>query len=261
MERSCSLIKKWRAYLLIILAFGVFAAIADVHKTSERESTGKNTSNAKAVFKVDEQPVPYKNVQLTRINIGIEDVVDPEQFNKAIKDVTYTLVPPMSQLKLHFESVPLETNAGYWDTGFGHGGFLNFGPVHDAITLTNQPGRQIIMVQAVWEHEEAHYIIPIEIEQIVPYQRLLSEYEGSYSLLSIYDNGTNPVIDYTDEKYKQIHKAQTAQYSTIEEAQKQYPGLNIQSVPYFALFNHEKIVLETDALDDIIHFLKDDTDK
>jgi len=97
----------------------------------------------------------------------------------------------------------------------------------------------------------------VVIDTTISYQHQLAEEKGSLAVLEIYDDSQqqdNWSLEKVSKSY--IHKAQSKTARSVEEAQAMFPELEITSLPYYAVFNHEKVLYQVYDPDEFVKLLR-----
>ena len=137
-------------------------------------------------------------------------------------------------------------------------GNLPFETIFDnTYTFNNVAGQSTVIIQASSGDQGFHYTLPLSIEELVAYQAQLAEEPGYLAVLELYKPEAlqgNWTLEQVNNKY--VHKAHSLKVNNLEEARQQFPDLKIDSLPYYAIFNHERLLYEAYNREDFFKMLR-----
>lgn len=214
-----------------------------------------------AVITVGDQEVIYKSGTFAWVEKGTGTVVDQEEPPILFHDLLPVSVKPFGKMKITFpENAGIDDISVYRSQGQGdlEMGNLPMETIFDnTYTFNNVAGLSTIIIQASIGDQVYHYTFPLIIEEVVAYQAQLAEKPGYLAVLELYKpeaQQENWALEQVNNKY--VHKAHSLKVNNLEEARRQFPDLKIDSLPYYAIFNHERLLYEAYNRDDFFKMLK-----
>lgn len=251
--------KKWLPYALVLISVLLIYTLDTFNSRVPEQEKEASTSIPKAVITIDGQEVLYKSGAFSWVEKGIGPVVDQDEPPILFHDLLPVNVKPFSKLKITLpEKAGIETVSVYRSRGE-----LEMGPLpletifDDTYTFNNVAGLSTVIIEAGRQDQVYHYTFPIIIEEVISYQSQLAEEKGYLAVLELYlpdAQQQNWALEQVNNKY--VHKAHSMQVNNVEEARQQFPDLTIEALPYYAIFNHERLLYEANNREDFFKLLK-----
>ncbi|MBT2689750.1 nascent polypeptide-associated complex subunit family protein [Bacillus sp. ISL-47] len=167
-----------------------------------------------------------------------------------IQDMAPFQVNPEAGLEMITKQKPVSVELGYRN-GKEEVQFktVKFEP----IPLPERPGKHVMIVRVKWEEE---YIFLIGVSQSFNYEKLLSDKDGSYSLLAVVPEPMMGILKMPEPACRQISKMRGS--TDLYGIQEQFPELNIQATPAFYLFNNRDLEYQSQSWGEVIDYLLPD---
>ncbi|RSD25562.1 hypothetical protein [Mesobacillus subterraneus] len=251
---------KWFSYGFVIVAILVFFIIDQIqHLPVNNLLQEKGFEIPEPKITIDGQEIPFKSGQFDWAKDGTGPVIDQDEPPILFHDLLPAIVKPFSTLEIIFPEKNNIDDVAIHEALWGlERGVDSFNPMFfNSYTFNNIPGQRTMIIRATVADEEFYYTFPIIIEELVPYQAQLAEEKGYLAALEIYPRDTqqeNWALQEVNNHH--IHKAQSVQVNNLQDAQQMFPGLEIYSLPYYAIFNHEKILYQANNRDDFMKWMK-----
>jgi hypothetical protein len=252
--------KKWLPFALVFISVLMIYTF-DTYKSRmpESEKEEESISFPEAAITINGQEVLYKSGAFSWVEKGTGPVVDQDEPPILFHDLLPVSAKPFSKMKITFpEKAQIDTISVYRSRGD-----LEMGPLpletifDDTYTFNNVAGLSTVIIEATREDRVYHYTFPIIIEEVISYQSQLAEEKGHLAVLELYQPDTqqqNWALEQVNNEY--VHKAHSMQVNSVEEARQQFPDLTIEALPYYAIFNHERLLYEANNRDDFFKLLK-----
>ncbi|MEH7444982.1 hypothetical protein V7201_22000 [Bacillus sp. JJ1122] len=253
---------KWLPYIFVIIAV-LLAFSLDLFQSAEEEKNrGESTTFAKAPeveFLIAGEPVEYKSGIYEWIEQGTGSIIDQNEPPILFHDLLPLTVKPFSTLDISFSEEPDHAEIAVFQSNYDlEQGISEFNSlIKNQYTFNNYPGNRTVIIRASFGNQEFHYIFPLIIEQTISYQYQLAEEKGKLAVLEIHDDSQkqeNWSLEKVTNTY--IHKAQSRTARSVEEAQAMFPELEITSLPYYAVFNHEKLLYQMNDPEEFVKLLR-----
>ncbi|MFT9597405.1 hypothetical protein [Mesobacillus sp.] len=252
---------KWLPYGIVLLAIFLIFTIEGFRTLMPEQEKELSFSIPEAVITVGGQEVIYKSGTFAWVEVGIGPVVEQDEPPILFHDLLPVSVKPFSEMKITFpEKAGIDNISVYRSQGQGdlEMGNLPFETIFDnTYTFNNVAGQSTVIIQASSGDQVFHYTFPLIIEELVAYQAQLAEEPGYLAVLELYKPEAlqeNWALEQVNNKY--VHKAHSLKVNNLEEAPRQFPDLKIDSLPYYAIFNHERLLYEAYNRDDFFKMLK-----
>lgn len=242
------MINRFLPYAIALLVMiTIFTIEGNKPEKEELSAEKKNSSMPTLELSIEGLPVEFVTGHFNWVNKGTGDVIDPDEPPMLFNKTPVQTIKPLSKLKMKFSEEPaqLEISVIKWKDELAEGRIMFDSVFESTYTFNNLPGKQIVVIRGFFDDQEVHYTFPINIEKVVSYQNQLAEEKGSLAILEIYDkkqHGANWALDRIKNSY--IHKAQSMSVVTIDEARSKFPELDVKSLPYYAIFDHEKVLYQ-----------------
>lgn len=258
-----ALIKKWLPYGLVLLAliliftFDTFQS--RIQEQEEEKEKEPSFTIPEAVITVHGQDILYKSGTFSWVENGTGPVVDEDEPPILFHDLLPVSAKPFSIMKITFpEKAGINNLSIYRSQGDLEMGSLPLETIFDnTYTFNNVAGLSTVVIQASTRDQVYHYTFPLIIEKVVSYQSQLAEEQGYLAVLELYQPETqqaNWALEEVNNNY--VHKAHSMQMDSLEEARRQFPDLKIETLPYYAIFNHERLLYEANSREDFFKLLK-----
>ncbi|MBT2644185.1 hypothetical protein J7I80_18220 [Bacillus sp. ISL-41] len=252
---------KWLSYGILLFAILLVFTI-DRYRTLMPDKEKESSFDIpEAEITVGDQEVIYKSGTFAWVEKGTGPVIDQDEPPILFHDLLPVSVKPFSEMKITFpekagiDSISVYRSEGQEDLEMGN---LPLETVFDdTYTFNNVAGQSTVIIQASSGDQVYHYAFPLIIEEVVAYQAQLAEEPGYLAVLELYkpeEMQANWALEQVNNKY--VHKAHSLKVNNIEEARRQFPDLKIDSLPYYAIFNHERLLYEAYNRDDFFKMLK-----
>ncbi|WP_423406671.1 hypothetical protein AABM38_12185 [Heyndrickxia sp. MSNUG] len=253
---------KWVPYVFVIIAV-VIAFSLDLFQS---DGDGKNNGGSTTFAKVPEvqllisgEPVEYKSGIFDWIEQGTGIIIDQNEPPIMFHDIQSLTVKPFSILDISFSEEPDHAEIAVFQANYDlEQGISEFNSlIKNQYTFNNYPGTRTVIIRASYGNQEFHYTFPVIIEQTISYQHQLAEEKGKLAVLEIHDDSQkqdNWSLEKVTNTY--IHKAQSRTARSVEEAQAMFPELQITSLPYYAVFNHEKVLYQMNDSEEFVKLLR-----
>ncbi|MEH7885004.1 hypothetical protein V7654_11865 [Bacillus sp. JJ1609] len=253
---------KWLPYVFVIIAV-LIAVSHDWFQTAEEGKTrGGSTTFAKAPdvqLLIAGEPVEYKAGIYDWIDQGTGSIIDQNEPPIMFRDIQSLTVKPFSTLDISFSEEPARAEIAVFQANYDlEQGMSEFNSLmNNQYTFNNIPGKQTVIIRASFGNQEFHYTFPLIIEKTISYQHQLAEEKGKLAVLEIHDDSQQQ-DNWSLEKVKNryIHKAQSRTARSVEDAQAMFPELEITTLPYYAVFNHEKVLYQVNDPDEFVKLLR-----
>jgi hypothetical protein len=248
---------KLKTFILITVAILIVVCL-EIYNSSEPKKPSK-PAPPKATFHVGKTKLAYKSGNYVWVKEGTGFGNIEEEPLELLNDLSYTPVSPFGNLEFSFEKEPDIVEIATWAEEYGQineEGLYLFPLEKNEFPIPNNPGNIFFVIRAVWDKTEVQYVVPIGVERVMPYQHLLSEEKGMYSLLEVNlgDQSDDSLLGSVNTS--RISGSMGSGAPDIEMARGMYPDLDIQSLPYFALFDDRDIVFETNKREEMIAYLE-----
>ena len=212
-----------------------------------------------AIISIDGQNILYKSGTFSWVENGTGPVVDEDEPPILFHDLLPVSAKPFSKMKITFpEKAGINDVSVYRSRGDLEMGDLPMETIFDnTYTFNNVAGLSTVIIQASTGDQVYHYAFPLIIEEVVSYQSQLAEEKGYLAVLELYQpeaQQVNWALEEVNNDY--VHKAHSMQVNSLEEARRQFPDLNIETLPFYAIFNHERLLYEANNKDDFFKLLK-----
>jgi hypothetical protein len=254
-----ALIRKWLPYALVLISvLGIYTVDTIRSRVQEPEKEA-SISIPKAVITIEGQEVLYKSGSFSWVKKGTGSVVDQDEPPILFHDLLPVSAKPFSKMKISFpEKAGIDTVSVYRSRGDMEKGPLPLETIFDdTYTFNNVAGLSTVIIEATRKDQAFHYTFPIIIEEVISYQSQLAEEIGYLAVLELYQQDAqqqNWALEQVNNEY--VHKAHSMQVNNVEEARQQFPDLTIEALPYYAIFNHERLLYEANNRDDFFKLLK-----
>lgn len=208
---------------------------------------------------IDGQEVLFKSGTFEWVEKGTGAVVDEDEPPILFHDLLPVSVKPLSTMEISFpEKERVDNISVYRSMGDLEMGNLPFETIFNhSYTFNNVAGLSTVIIQATRGEQKFHYTFPMIVEKVVAYQDQLAEEQGYLAILELYQSGTqqeNWALEQVNNRY--VHKAHSLQVENLEEARRLYPDFKIDSLPYYAIFNHERLLYQAGNREDFYKMLK-----
>lgn len=252
---------KWLPYIIVLIAILLIFTLDRFRTLLPEQEKEPSFSIPEAVITVGDQEVIYKSGTFDWVKKGTGPVIDQDEPPILFHDLLPVSVKPFSKMKITFpEKAGIDNISVYRSQAQGEleMGNLPFETIFgNNYTLNNVAGQSTVIIQASIGDQVYHYAFPLIIEEVVAYQAQLAEEPGYLAVLELFKpeaQQENWALEQVNNKY--VHKAHSLQVNNLEEARRQFPDLKIDSLPYYAIFNHERLLYEAYNRDDFFKMLK-----
>ena len=252
---------KWLPYGIVLIAVFLVFTVDRLRTHLPEQEKEPTFSIPEAIITVGDQEVIYKSGTFAWVEKGTGPVIDQDEPPILFHDLLPVSVKPFSEMKITFpekegiDSISVYRSQGQGDLEMGN---LPLETVFDdTYTFNNVAGQSTVIIQASSRDQVYHYAFPLIIEEVVAYQAQLAEEPGYLAVLELYkpeELQANWALEQVNNKY--VHKAHSLKVNNLEEARRQFPDLKIDSLPYYAIFNHERLLYEAYNRDDFFKMLK-----
>lgn len=245
------MINRFLPYAIALLVMITIFTIEENKPDKEELPTVKKISSIPTLeLSIEGLPLEFVTGQFNWVSKGTGVVIDKDEPPVLFKNTPVQSIKPFSKLQMNFSKEPRQAEIAVikWTDDLEDGRFIFEPLLESTYTFNNFSGKQIVVIRGFYDDQEVHYTFPINIEKVVSYQNQLAEEKGGLAILEIYDkkqHGANWALDRIKNSY--IHKAQSMSVVTIDEARSQFPDLDIKSLPYYAIFDHEKVLYQVYA--------------
>ena len=258
-RRMIVLNKKWIPYALVLISVLLVYTFDTFRSRGPEPEKEASISIPEAVITIDSQEVLYKSGTFSWIEKGTGPVVDQDEPPILFHDLLPVSVKPFSKMTITFpEKARIDTVSVYRSRRD-----LDTGPLpletifDDTYTFNNVPGLSTVIIEFARKDQIYHYTFPIILEEVISYQSQLAEEKGYLAVLELYQPDAqqeNWALEQVNNEY--VHKAHSMQVNSVGEARQQFPDLTIETLPYYAIFNHERLLYEANNRDDFFKLLK-----
>jgi hypothetical protein len=250
---------KWLPYGIVLLAILTIFTLDKFLTPLPEQQEDLSYSIPEAQITIEGQEVLHKSGTFEWVEKGTGPVVDQDEPPILFHDLLPVSVKPFSKMKISFpEKAGVDNISVYRSRGDLEQGNLAMETIFDNVyTFNNVAGLSTVIIQASRGNQVYHYVFPLIIEEVVTYQAQLAEEHGYLAVLELYKPGAqqeNWALEQVNNKY--VHKAHSLQVNSIEEARQKFPDIKIDSLPYYAIFNHERLLYEAYNRDDFFKILK-----
>lgn len=250
---------KWLPYGIVLLAIILIFTIDKFQTVMPKQEKEQTFSIPEAEISIEGQEVLYKSGTFTWVEKGTGTVIDQDEPPILYHDLLPLSVKPFSKMKITFpKKAEIDKITVYHSRGDLEMGDLPMETIFDnTYTFNNVAGLSTIIIQASRGDQVYHYTFPLIIEELVTYQAQLAEEQGYLAVLELYKPEAlqeNWALEQVNNQY--VHKAHSMQVSSLEEARRQFPDLEINSLPYYAIFNHERLLYQANNREDFFKLLK-----
>jgi hypothetical protein len=252
---------KWLPYGIVLIAIVLIFTIDKFRTLLPEQEKEPSFSIPAAVITVEDEEVIYKSGTFRWVETGTGPVIDQDEPPILFHDLLPVSVKPFSEMKIIFpeeaeiDNISVFRSRGQGDLEMGN---LPFDTIfNNTYTVNNVAGQSTVIIQASNGDKVYHYAFPLIIEEVVAYQAQLAEEPGYLAVLELYKPEAlqeNWALEQVNNKY--VHKAHSLKVNNLEEARRQFPDLKIDSLPYYAIFNHERLLYEAYNRDDFFKMLK-----
>lgn len=249
---------KWVPYIFVLIAFLIIISL-DSFQTAPGQEESKQIKSMpipKLKLMVAGQPIEYKSGKFDWVDKGTGSIIDEDEPPLLFSNILITTVKPFSVLEPSFSLEPDKIEISTFQSNYDlEDEMFPFTPLSGSTYMfNNTAGQQTTVIRATYGEQEFHYAFPLIIEKTISYQSQLAEEKGKLAILEIFDE-TQRAANWPlkDVKNTHIHKAQSMSVKNVEEAKAKFPDLEITSLPYYAIFNHEKVLYQ---LNDSQEFFK-----
>lgn len=253
---------KWLPYVFVIIAVLLAVTLDWFQSTEEVKNSGGSTTFAKVPevqLLIAGETVEYKSGIYDWIEQGTGIIIDQNEPPILFHDLQPLTVKPFSKLDISFSEEPDHAEIAVFQANYDlEQGISEFNSlINNQYTFNNYPGTRTVIIRASFGNKEFHYTFPLIIEKTVSYQHQLAEEKGKLAVLEIHDD-TQQQDNWSLEKVTNphIHKAQSRTARSVEEAQAMFPELEITSLPYYAVLNHEKVLYQMNDADEFVKLLR-----
>lgn len=248
-------------YLFVLIAV-LIAVSLDWFQSAEVEKTSRVKTFARspeAQLLINGEAVSHKAGIFEWIDKGTGNIIDQNEPPILFHNIQSLTVKPFSKLEIAFSKDPDHIEIASIQSNYGlEEGIVHFESIYDNhYTFNNVPGKRTILIRARFGKQEFHYTFPLIIDKTISYQHLLAEEKGKLAVLEIYDESQQQ-DNWSLERVKNPHiqKARSMTAGSVEEAKAMFPDLEISSLPYYAVFNHEKVLYQVNDLNEFIKLLR-----
>lgn len=245
--------------LIVILAI---IGLDWMQNRKAEESGGGTTLYApipRATFKVGDEELPHTSGIYDWVKNGVKTGIEPDEPATLLKDLSYTPVSPFGNVVISFDKKPEKVEYSTWQDSYGNipseGLYMN-SVEGNSIPIPQFPGNMYFIIHAVWEKQEAHYVVPIGIQREVPYQDFLSGEEGKFSVLEIFQDENQKGGFFEDYEPTIIYGVSGLGAQNLSDARGMAPGLFIENLPFYAVFDDVKVVFQSYSKEELIDYLK-----
>lgn len=252
---------KWLPYGIVLIAIFLIFTLDRFRTLLPEQAKEPSFSIPEVIISVGDQEVIYKSGTFAWVEKGTGPVIDQDEPPILFHDLLPVSVKPFSEMKITFpEKAGIDNISVYRSQRQGdlEVGNLPLETVFDdTYTFNNVAGQSTVIIQASSGDQVYHYAFPLIIEEVVAYQAQLAEEPGYLAVLELYkpeELQANWALEQVNNKY--VHKAHSLKVNNLEEARRQFPDLKIDSLPYYAIFNHERLLYEAYNRDDFFKMLK-----
>ncbi|MCM3575200.1 MULTISPECIES: hypothetical protein [Mesobacillus] len=252
---------KWLPYGIVLIAVFLVFTVDRLRTHLPEQEKEPTFSIPEAIITVGDQEVIYKSGTFAWVEKGTGPVIDQDEPPILFHDLLPVSVKPFSEMKITFpekegiDSISVYRSQGQGDLEMGN---LPLETVFDdTYTFNNVAGQSTVIIQASSGDQVYHYVFPLIIEEVVAYQAQLAEERGYLAILELYkpeELQVNWALEQLNNKY--VHKAHSLKVNNLEEARQQFPDLKIDSLPYYAIFNHERLLYEAYNREDFFKMLR-----
>jgi hypothetical protein len=250
---------KWLPYGIVILSIILIFTIDKLRPLLPEKENESTFSVPEAAISIDGQEVLYKSGTFAWVEQGTGPVVDQDEPPLLFHDLLPVSVKPFSKMTVNFPNdADINNISVYRSRGDLEMGNLPLEPVfNNTHTFNNVAGLSTVIIQATKGKKVYHFAFPLIIEKVVTYQAQLAEEQGYLAVLELFKPDAqqeNWALEQVNNKY--VHKAHSMQVNSLEDARTKFPELNIDSLPYYAIFNHESLLYEANNREDFFKLLK-----
>ncbi|WP_077211658.1 hypothetical protein [Bacillus dakarensis] len=214
-------------------------------------------------YKEAEPPIPIVTVgdQEAAVTLGTfqwnDEPLNTFTKEEIIAEASTTTINPLQDIQIRFpDPIPANfTVSSLEEMKEGNETkLLQISSTHN-YQIPNQPGSITVIISASWgKKRQADYYVSLEREEVLSYQELLSEENGSYSTLIIYpSDGGDPFQD-TPMQTGIVPIYHWKGTDNLDSIQKQFPDLDIKEAPAYLVFDHEKLLIHTKEIDELTQF-------
>jgi len=253
---------KWLPYVFVIIAFVIAFSLDWFQSAEEGKKSGGSTTFAKVPevqLLIAGETVAYKAGIYDWIEQGTGSIIDQNEPPILFHDIQPLTVKPFSTLDLSFSEEPVHAEIAVFQANYDlEQGMSEFNSlINNQYTFNNIPGQRTVIIRADFGNQEFHYTFPLIIEKTISYQHQLAEEKGKLAVLEIHDDSQQQ-DNWSLEKVKNpyIHKAQSRTARSVEDAQAMFPELKITSLPYYAVFDHEKVLYQMNDPEEFVKLLR-----
>ena len=233
---------KWLPYGIVLLAIFLIFTVDKFRILMPEQQEEPSFSIPEAEITIEDQEVLYKTGTFAWVEKGTGPVIDQDEPPILFHDLLPVSVKPFSKMNINFpEKAGIDKISVYRSKGDLEMGDLPMETIFDnTYTFNNVAGLSTVIIQASRGDQVYHYAFPLIIEEVVTYQAQLAEEKGYLAVLELYKpeaQQENWALEQVNNQY--VHKAHSMQVNSLEEARRQFPDLEIDSLPYYAIFNHK----------------------
>jgi hypothetical protein len=252
---------KWLPYVLVLFAIIIIFSLDRLQTRSTDTESAETTAHElpEAKIKINGIEIPYKSGNFEWVEKGTGPVIDQDEPPILFHDLLPVNVKPFSTMVITFSEEDKNYDLGIYQARDNlETGMIPFAPViNNSYTFNNVPGISTIVIRLAFGGKEYHYTFPMITEKVISYQQQLAEEKGYLAVLELYSpeaQQSNWALENINNHH--VHKAQSKQVRSLEEAQRMFPDLNITSLPYYAIFNHQKLLFQVNNRDDFMKLIK-----
>lgn len=247
-------------YVLVLFAIMIIFSLDRLQNHSSNteyaETTGHELPEAKIT--IEGIDIPYKSGNFEWVEKGTGPVIDQDEPPILFHDLLPVNVKPFSKMEITFSDEDNNYDLGiHQSRGDLETGMIPFEPViNNTYTFNNVPGISTVVIRLASGGKEYHYTFPMITEKVISYQHQLAEEEGYLAVLELYSpeaQQANWALENLNNHH--VHKAQSKQVRSLEDAQRMFPDLNITSLPYYAVFNHQRLLYQVNNRDDFMKLI------
>lgn len=126
----------------------------------------------------------------------------------------------------------------------------------NTIKLPNHPSVFNFLVEAKWEDKgSANYRVEIEIEEKWSYQRWLSPNPHGYGILIIDSEQQGHSSNFPPHFSQKINMMATVGGQSLEQVQRDFPELDIQTLPTFVVLDYDSVIMKTENEQELVAYL------
>ncbi|MBS8264072.1 hypothetical protein DYI25_06455 [Mesobacillus boroniphilus] len=250
---------KWLPYGIVLLAILMIFTMDKFRTLLPEQQEESSFSIPEAQITIAGQEVLHKSGTFAWVEKGTGPVVDQDEPPILFHDLLPVSAKPFSKMMVAFsEEAGINTISVYRSRGDLEMGSQPFETIFDnTYTFNNVAGLSTVIIQASRGDQVYHYTFPLIIEELVTYQGQLAEEQGYLAVLELYKpeaQQENWALEQVNNQY--VHKAHSLQVNSLEEARRKFSDLKIDALPYYAIFNHERLLYESNNREDFFKMLK-----